>query len=106
MYYKNKPLIFDKKDIPKIKKELDEEIPKITEEFNNFFKCKEPIKIKYNIEKYERGYSCSGDLYFGDRLIKHYKEIDLLVYDLDRMELDAMLKNMDFNNKDEEENQL
>lgn len=103
MNYKNKPILFAKSDIPKIRAELEDEIPKIIEEFKIYFNCKEPIKIKYNFEEHLKGYSCSGDLYFGDRLIKHYEEIDLLVYDLNKMEFNEILKDMNFCEEEENE---
>lgn len=105
MNYKNKPLLFAKTDIPRIEAELKKEIPKILEEFNMYFKCKEPLKIEYNFDEHIKGYTCSGDLYFGDKLIKHYDEFDLLVYDLYRMELDKDLEIINSNRDEEEENE-
>lgn len=102
MNYKNKPILFSKIEIPRIKAELEEEIPKIIEEFNMFFNCNEPINIKYDFEEHEKGYSCSGDLYFGDQKIRHYEEIDLLVYDLNKKELDLIIKQGNSTQEEEE----
>ena len=101
MNYKNKPILFAKTEISRIQRELEEEIPQIIKEFNLFFKCKEPISIKYNFEEYEKGYSCSGDLYFGNKLIKHYDLIDCLIYDLNEMALNSILKDMKSNEEEE-----
>lgn len=101
--YKNKPMLFSKDEIPKIKEELDSEIPKIIEEFNMYVKTSNPIDIKYKIEESTKGFSCSGDLYLGEQHIRHYRDIDLLIYDLYNIELSILLKEMNkcLNNKNE-----
>ncbi|MDO5555119.1 MAG: hypothetical protein Q4G09_00250 [Clostridia bacterium] len=91
MIYKNKPLTFSKDDIPSIEEELKNEIPEIIKEFNNYYNTKEQISVKYHIEEQPKGYSLSGELYFGDKLIKHYEVFDLLVLDLNNMELNLLI---------------
>lgn len=78
--HKNIDWLFPKRDIPEIKKQLDEEIPKILNELD--FKTTEPLKITYEIVSYPKGYCCAGKLYLGERLVKEYDDIDFLFYEL------------------------
>ncbi len=88
--YSNINLLIAKKDIPKIKKQLDEQIPEIINEFNLYYKTSEEIKIKYNFVEYQKGFECQGQLYFGNKLIKTYEHIDLLFLDIHNMILNIL----------------
>ena len=88
--YNNIPLLIAKKEIPKIEKQLKEQINDTIEEFNYFINTKEPIKIKYNIKEHQKGFSVQGQLYFGNKLIKKYEHIDLLFLDINNMILNVV----------------
>ncbi len=90
--YNNIPLLIEKKEIETIKKQLDEQIPTIIKEFNMYYKTKEEIKIEYNFVENLKGFNCEGSLYFGNKLIKKYDDIDLLFLDINEMILTLLYK--------------
>lgn len=99
----NIPIVFAKKDIPKIKEYLDKEIEKSLKEFKLYFNTKKEVNIKYEFQEVLRGYICVGDLYFGEEKVRHYDQIDEVFMDLNHMEMNIYLKNINKNNKQETE---
>lgn len=93
--YKNISLLIEKKEIPQIEKQLQEQTKEIIKEFNIYYKTNEPIFIKYEFINNIKGYSCKGLLYFGNKLIKEYSDIDLLFYDINEMILKKIKQNME-----------
>lgn len=89
--YNNIPLLISKKDVEGIKKQLDEQISEIIKEFNMYYNTKEELKIEYDFIAYQKGFSVEGKLYFGNKLIKTYKHIDLLFLDINNMILNILI---------------
>lgn len=101
MLHTNIPIIFSKKEIPTIRKEVEKNIKYGLQELKQYINTKEKIDIKYDIQEVQKGYICTGDLYFGNNLIKHYDYIDELFLDLYHMELEILLENRNKSQRDD-----
>ena len=88
--YNNIPLLIEKKEIEKIKQQLNEQIPMAIKEFNMYYKTNKEIRIEYDFIENLKGFSCEGRLYFGEKLIKKYDDIDLLFLDINNMILNIL----------------
>lgn len=102
MLHDNIPIIFSKQEIPTIRQTVEMNIDYELKELKKYINAKEEIKIKYDIQEVRKGYICTGDLYFGNDIVKHYDHIDELFLDLNNMELGILAEEMNKNEESEE----
>lgn len=89
--YENISVLIEKKEISEIEKQLKKQIPELIKEFEIYYKTSEKIKIEYKFVENLKGFNCEGYLYYGNKLIKKYSDIDLLFLDINNMILKALL---------------
>lgn len=95
MEYRNIPIVFDKEKIPEIKKIAETKIQQLKKELYIFLKTNEEIDIRYEIEEAARNqYYCTGQLFYGDKKIREYDNIDELFFELNTLELNVLLQQM------------
>lgn len=100
MEYRNIPILFSKDEIPQIEKIVETKVKEAKKEFSQYIKANEEINIKYEIKECVKGYYCTGQLYYGNDMVRNYDNIDELFFDLNSLELNILLKQMN-NNKQE-----
>ena len=94
MTFKNIPILFQKEEIKKFTKIIEDKIKDAKEEFYKYIITEKTIDIKYEIKKSENRYFCAGSLFYGGELIRKYNHIDELFLDLDSIKLDIISKNL------------
>lgn len=104
MECRNIPILFSKEEIPQIQEIVETKIEEAKKELYQYIRTNEEIDIKYEIKEAIRGYYCTGQLYYGDEIVRNYDNIDELFLDLDSLELNILLKQMNENSQANDSN--
>lgn len=101
MEYRNIPILFTKEEITQIREIVKTKIKEAKKDFCHYVRANEEIDIKYEIKECIKGYYCTGQLYYDNKIVRNYDNIDELFSDLNSLELNILLKQMNDTKQEE-----